>query len=61
MKAFVDADLCTGCGLCCDTCPAVFELQDAVAVVIVEEVPPESEETCRDAAASCPTEAIRIT
>lgn len=60
MKATVDSNLCTGCGLCCDTCPAVFELQDGVAVVTVEEVPPEAEDACRDAATSCPVEAIRI-
>jgi len=28
MKAIVDKDVCTGCGLCVDTCPDVFEMQD---------------------------------
>jgi ferredoxin len=28
MKAVVDKDLCTGCGLCEDTCPEVFEMKD---------------------------------
>jgi len=27
MKAAVDKDLCTGCGLCEDTCPEVFEVK----------------------------------
>jgi len=61
MKATVDAELCTGCGLCVDTCPAVFEMgDDDVAVVKVNEVPDESADDCRQAAEDCPTEAIAI-
>jgi ferredoxin len=60
MKAFVDKDTCTGCGLCCDTCPAVFEMGDDVAVVIVDEVPADSEDACREAAEGCPVEAISL-
>jgi ferredoxin len=34
-KITVDPNLCTGCGLCADTCPEVFELgDDGVAHVI---------------------------
>ncbi|GAH99283.1 unnamed protein product, partial [marine sediment metagenome] len=33
MKAVVDKDLCTGCGLCEDTCPEVFEVKDGIAIV----------------------------
>ena len=59
MKAFVDADLCTGCALCTETCPEVFQMgDDSVAVVIAETVPVEAEETCRQAAEDCPVEAI---
>ena len=39
MKAVVDKDLCTGCGLCADSCPDVFEMQDAIAVVKATPVP----------------------
>ncbi|MBI2438249.1 MAG: ferredoxin [Lentisphaerae bacterium] len=60
MKAIVDPDLCTGCGLCVDTCPAVFEMNDAIAKVRVAEVPDEALETCREAADNCPVEAIKI-
>jgi ferredoxin len=61
MKVTVDAELCTGCGLCEDTCPAVFEMgDDEVAVVKVNEVPDESADDCRQAAEDCPTEAIVI-
>ncbi|MHC4509179.1 MAG: ferredoxin [Planctomycetota bacterium] len=30
-------DTCTACGLCCDTCPEVFEMNDDMAQVIVDE------------------------
>ena len=60
MMAFVDKDMCTGCGLCPDICPEVFELIDDVATVKVDIVPKESENTCREAADSCPVEAISL-
>jgi len=61
MKATVD-DNCTACGLCPQTCPEVFELgdDDDKARVIVDTVPPEAEDTCREAAESCPVEAIHL-
>lgn len=58
MKASVDKDLCTGCGLCESTCPEVFEMQDDVAVVKVDTVPADAEESCKQAAEDCPVEAI---
>ncbi|MFH0962439.1 MAG: ferredoxin [Planctomycetota bacterium] len=59
MKVIVDADTCTGCGLCSDTCPEVFELgDDDVAVVKVDTVPPEHEEAVRESVEGCPVEAI---
>jgi ferredoxin len=60
MRAVVDADTCTGCGLCVDICPEVFDLSGDVAVIKVETVPPEAAETCREATESCPVEAISI-
>ena len=60
MKAIVDQDLCTGCGLCPDTCPEVFKMDGDTAKVIVDTVPEKSEESCREAAEDCPVEAISI-
>ena len=60
MKAKVDPDLCTGCELCVETCPEVFEMKDDLAVTKVDEVPADAEVTCRHAAEECPVEAIII-
>ncbi|MEE4276539.1 MAG: ferredoxin, partial [Thermoleophilia bacterium] len=38
----------------------VFVLEDDVAKVIVEEVPPEVEDACREAAEDCPVDAIAL-
>ncbi|MHC5000615.1 MAG: ferredoxin [Planctomycetota bacterium] len=43
-----------------DTCPEVFEMGDEIAEVIVDNVPPELEETAQQAADECPVEAIVI-
>ena len=51
-------DSCTACGLCVDTCPEVFEMGDEIAEVIVDNVPPELEETAQQAVDECPVEAI---
>ena len=33
MKVSIDENLCTGCGLCVDVCPEVFEMPEAVSLV----------------------------
>jgi len=58
MKVKVDEELCTGCGACADICPEVFDLQDDVAKVLAEDAPADLEESVREAAESCPVEAI---
>lgn len=60
MKARVDPSTCTGCGLCTDTCPQVFEMDGDVAKAKVSVVPLEVETLCREAADACPVEAIEI-
>ncbi len=61
MKPVVKKDVCIGCGLCADICPEVFVLgDDAIAKTIVERVPAETKEKCREAAKNCPVEAIDI-
>jgi len=56
----VDEDLCTGCGVCSDMCPDVFDLEDDVAKVKMDEVDGEHLECTKEAAESCPVEAIIV-
>ena len=60
MKVKVDADLCTGCELCIDTCPEIFEMKDDVSKPKSEDVPEELEDDVKEAAEDCPVEAIII-
>ncbi|MER5756374.1 ferredoxin [Streptomyces sp. NPDC002088] len=61
MKVAVDDDRCRGHGICCVTCPEVFDLgDDGYAVVATPEVPAASEDDVRVAARSCPERAITL-
>lgn len=60
MRVRVDEDLCIGDETCVEICPEIFEMGQDVAVTKMEEVPKKLEETCREAAESCPVEAIII-
>ena len=60
MKAVIDKNTCTACGLCVSTCPEVFDLDGDVATVKVQPVPAAAEATCRQAAEECPVNAILI-
>lgn len=61
MKPVVDHDLCIGCGSCEDICPELFELRDdGLSYVHVENPEPELYGCARDAADSCPVDAISI-
>lgn len=61
MRAFVDKELCIGCGLCEDICPEVFSIgDDGKAVATDDQIPEDIIEDARDAMDQCPTEAITI-
>lgn len=59
MKVAIN-DECTGCELCVDTCPEVFEMQGDVAVAKMSDVPADQEDAVQEAADACPVEAIEI-
>ena len=60
MKVRIDADLCTGCGLCTDSVPDVFKMGDDVAQVIKADVPANLEKAVKEAVEDCPAEAIIV-
>lgn len=60
-KVSVDKDLCIGCGLCADTCPSVFALgNDGKAEVKSQDEANANLACAKDAASTCPTEAIKV-
>ena len=58
MKVKVDPETCTGCGLCADSCPNVFEMRGDIATVKANPVPKQDEECAKSAINDCPVEAI---
>jgi ferredoxin len=60
MRVTVDEETCIGCGLCAETCPEVFEMNDDKVRVKVDEVPEDVAKTCKEAVENCPVEAIQI-
>ncbi|MDK2919048.1 MAG: ferredoxin [Candidatus Petromonas sp.] len=61
MKVKVDKDTCIGCGMCEGICPKVFKMNsEGTADVTVENPDGEAKECAKEAADSCPVEAIII-
>ena len=63
MKIAADRDRCEGHGLCVDTAPEVYDLDDdddAVVVLLHDVVPPELERKAEGGARVCPVAALRI-
>ena len=60
MRIDADRDRCEGHGLCADVAPEVYELDDdAVVVVLHEQVPPELQRKAEAGARVCPVAALR--
>jgi len=61
MRIAADRDRCEGHGLCADTAPDVYDLDDdAVVVVRYEMVPPKLERKAEAGARVCPVAALRV-
>ncbi len=60
MKVLIDVDLCTGCGLCEETCPDIFKMNedDDVAEITKTDYDENDKECLEEAIEICPTEAI---
>jgi ferredoxin len=61
MIAKVNPETCVGCGLCVDYSPDVFELNDdGCAITLIDRIPAELKEKCREASANCPVDSITL-
>ena len=61
MKATIDRDGCISCGVCAETCPAVFGMAaDGMAEVIADTVPDSEKDKAAEAKESCPVSVITI-
>jgi ferredoxin len=62
VKILVDPDKCQGHTLCAMRAPALFTLDDidGHSSAVVDEVPAELQDAAREAAQSCPEQAIVI-
>ena len=58
MRAYVDQDLCIGCGLCVSTCPEVFEMNADDKAQAVADTSDENRGTVQEAIDGCPVSAI---
>ncbi|PJI08458.1 MULTISPECIES: ferredoxin [Clostridium] len=61
MKAHVDKETCIGCGTCPAVCPDIFKMDDdGKAVATDAEIALELKASAREAASSCPVDAINV-
>lgn len=60
MKTRVDPELCTGDEVCTQVCPEIFEMKGDKSIAKIEEVPDDLKQCAKDAADSCPSQAIII-
>lgn len=59
MRAYVDEDLCIGCGFCAGVAPEVFEMNDAGKAVAVADTTDDNRDSVQEAIDGCPVSAIR--
>lgn len=62
MRVRIDPELCTGHGRCYTLAPGVFDSDDRGLglVAVVGDLPPEFQQSARQAVANCPEQAISI-
>ncbi len=58
MSVSVDKNLCIGCGACVSLCPHVFKINDSDGKA--EAISQEDEDCAKNAASSCPVQAITV-
>ena len=61
MKAIIERNGCISCGLCADTCPAVFRMDDeGLAEVYTDPIPSGEVDAALEAADNCPVTVITV-
>ena len=61
MKIVVDYDLCEANAVCMKQCPEVFRVEDDdTLTILLDEVPAEFQESCKEAERLCPRQAIKL-
>lgn len=57
MRIRIDEERCTGCGICVDICPGVFELGESGSAFVKDSGRADAD-CVKEAVESCPSEAI---
>lgn len=60
MKAFVDKELCIGCGLCCTYCDEVFRLNEDGKSEAYQDISENNLSQVQEAMDNCPVSAISM-
>lgn len=58
MKVTLDRSGCIGCGLCTDTCPHVFRMNDDGRAEVYAQPAASDEDAAREAEQNCPASVI---
>lgn len=61
MRAIIERNGCIGCGLCAETCPEVFRMdEEGLAEVYTDPIPSAFEDSATEAADNCPVSVITV-